>query len=96
MAIIMEILRKYESASGQAINLDKTGLFFSPNTTHYDKERFLSTFRIKEAKNMKRYLDLPAIVGRSKKKAFDFLSNRIEKVISGWSKRQLSKGGRKS
>lgn len=91
---IFEILHSYEAASGQSVNLDKTGLFFSPNTASRDKDYILSQFNVLEAKNMERYLGLPAIVGRSKKKAFTYLVKRVEKVITGWKNKMLSKGGK--
>lgn len=79
----MDILRRYEIASGQSINLDKTGLFFSPNTQNQIKRDILDRFGVSEVANMEKYLGLPAVVGRSKKKAFSYLMQKIEKVIMG-------------
>lgn len=78
------------------MNLDKMGLFFSPNTTATRKSNILSVFDVHEAKNMERYLGLPTIVGKSKKKAFGYLLNKIQNVIAGWNHKLLSKGDKET
>ena len=56
---IQEILGKYERASGQKINSDKTILFFSNNSSHTTKEQIKNL--------LERYSSLPVVVGRKKK-----------------------------
>lgn len=65
------------------MNLEKTGLFFSPNIVNRDKDYIVSHFHVQEAKNMEKYLGFPTIVGRSKRKAFGYLVKRVEKAITG-------------
>lgn len=91
---IIQLLHRYETTSGHSVNLDKTGLFFSPNTKSRNKDYILSKFHVQEAKNMEKYEGLPALVGRSKKKAFGYLVKREEKVITGWKYKMLSKEGK--
>lgn len=55
----------------------------------------MGKFQVNEATNMEKYLGLPTVVGRSKRKAFAYLTNKIKKVIAGWNYKLLSKGGKK-
>lgn len=80
--------------SGQCVNFDKTSLFFSHNTTTTMKELIKGSFGAGESTNMERYLGLPAVAGRSKKRAFSYLLRKIEKTMSGWNYKLLSKGGK--
>lgn len=59
-----------------------------------DKDHTLSKFGVIEAKDLEKCLGLLAIVGRSKKKAFDYLINKVEKAKVGWKYKLFSKGGR--
>lgn len=59
---ILYILRSYEEESGQMINLDKNGLYFSPSTPLRDRYHILNKFGVSEARNMEKYLGLPTIV----------------------------------
>ena len=61
------ILQKYEEASGQKINTDKSSIFFSPNTTQVTKDEILDTLGPMQDTRHTRYLGLPSFIGRSKK-----------------------------
>lgn len=41
-----------------------------------------------------KYLGLPSIIGKAKKKAFSFLKDRLGKKLQGWSVKCLSKAGK--
>ncbi|XP_039011424.1 uncharacterized protein LOC120140518 [Hibiscus syriacus] len=90
-----EILREYGWYSGQVINFDKSGVFFSSNvidTNRNDVQRILKVF---SSSNPEKYLRLPAIVGRNKRGAFGYLLDKFHNHISSWSVRALSQGGKK-
>ena len=65
--VIHRILELYESYSGQAINLHKSGIMFSSNV-RTDKQRVLSAILgVTNGINTGRYLGLPSLIGRSKR-----------------------------
>lgn len=91
---ILWILQKYEVASGQCVNLEKTGLFFSPHMPQHMKNYIKRRFGAGESTNMEKYLGLSAVVGRSRKQAFSYLLKKIEKTMLRWNYKLLSKGGK--
>ena len=58
---LLDILESYEKASGQAINRQKTTLFFSPNTRHQVKEEIQDMLGAQVMTNCERYLGLPMV-----------------------------------
>lgn len=71
------IFHTYEVTSGQAINYDKSCIFFSRNTVDNDQE-LLSNIQVVHASlNSGRYLGLAYMVGRSKKLIFKHLRERL-------------------
>jgi hypothetical protein len=64
------ILNSYERASGQKLNNSKTSIFFSKNTHLGDKKIILEFAGIPATSRYDKYLGLPAMVGRSRLKAF--------------------------
>ena len=74
---IQEILGKYERASGQKINSEKTSLFFSNNTSNVSKEEIKNLLEVAEIKEYERYLGLPTVVERKKKASLNFIKDRV-------------------
>ena len=88
------ILQVYEKASGQMVNRDKSAVLFSPNTSSIDKAEVRQALNIaQEAKNEK-YLGLPVSIGKSRKKAFEYIKKKIWVRIKGWQEKLLSKAGK--
>jgi len=76
------------------INRDKYAVFFSPNTSSDDKEEVRQALNIVlEAKNEK-YLGLPVSIGKSRKKAFEYIKKKVWFRIQGWQEKLLSKAGK--
>ncbi|XP_039039106.1 uncharacterized protein LOC120176866 [Hibiscus syriacus] len=91
---VKSILNQYEKASGQKVNFEKSSIYFSPNTPAADRMRFLSELGVVEASDPGNYLGLPLAVGKGKRATFNFIRDKTEKRIQGWTKRLLSFGGR--
>ncbi|RZB86452.1 hypothetical protein D0Y65_026486 [Glycine soja] len=62
---MMEIIKTYELASGQAINLQKSNVIFSRNVQQLDRGEILEVLGVQEGNSNGKYLGLPAIIGRS-------------------------------
>jgi hypothetical protein len=77
------VLRRYEEASGQRLNSDKTTIFFSRNSALEDAD-------IPETQCFDKYLGLPALVGKSRTTAFRGIIDRVWKRLSDWKLKFLS------
>jgi len=91
---IMKILGIYEKGSGQKINLLKTSLFFSRNTSQERKQEILSLSRLTETHRIDTYLGLPSFVGKSKIQSFGFIKDRVLKKINNSKVKYLSQAGK--
>jgi hypothetical protein len=92
--VLYAILKLYERASGQKINEEKTAIFFSKNTPNSIRANILSMFGTSSSSKFEKYLGLPPILGRSKKRAFNEIKDRIWKKLQGWKEKLLSQAGR--
>ena len=92
---IESILQLYKSASGQEINLDKSAIVFSSNTSPEVRHRITSYLGIKEVMAHDKYLGLPIVIGRSKSAVFSSIKDRIWQKRHGWNEQRLSKAGKK-
>ena len=91
---LMEILRIYESASGQKINTEKSSIFFSPNTSQERKDEIFSILGPMNDSQHTKYLGLPSIIGRSKKQIFAKIREKVGKNLAGSKGKLLSMGGK--
>lgn len=64
------IIRKYEQASGQRINLEKIEITCSSNVTNENREELATCLGVKVVEKHTKYLGLPTLIGRSKKQIF--------------------------
>ena len=67
---LITILEQYERASGQAINRDKTSLFFSKNTRAEVRDTIQGILGAQVMTDCEKYLGLPMVVGKSKVHTF--------------------------
>ncbi|GMI73050.1 hypothetical protein HRI_000974300 [Hibiscus trionum] len=93
-SVLRDVLTDYEMCSGQCINYEKSGLFFSANVGEDTRQDVARILRIRNAINPEKYLGLPTVVGRNKKQAFFGLRDRLLACINSWSARVLSQGGK--
>ena len=92
--VIHRILEMYERYSGQAINLQKSGIMFSSNVRTDKKQVLSAILGVTNGINTGRYLGLPSLIGRSKRATFSYIKDTIWKRIQGWRNKLLSKAGK--
>ena len=79
---LMRILERYEGASGQIINKDKSSIMFSPNTSEIIRHHIKSNMSIIQDAWNEKYLGLPVSVGISKKKIFEYIKKKLWNTAS--------------
>ena len=84
----------YCKASGQLVSVEKSSIFFSPNTKVEIRAQLCTTLNIMTEALTDKYLGLLVNVGMDKIDCFQFLIERIIKKISGWKEKLLSTGGK--
>jgi hypothetical protein len=87
---LMGILEKYEQASGQKLNVNKTSVFFSRNTCLSRRQEILHESGLAEAHRIDVYLGLPSFVGKSKIQTFSYIKDNVIKRLSNWKNQFLS------
>lgn len=88
------IIQRYERLSGQAINLNKSTITFSPNTSDASRKEVCEILEVVEVATPGKYLGLPMRVGRKKNEVFSFVSDKVRQKLQGWRNKPLSKGGK--
>lgn len=91
---LVSILNKYEAASGQKINPDKSSITFSTQTPVAVKNRVRTQLGIHNERGVGKYLGLPEHFGRKKKDLFASIVGKIKQRAVSWSTRQLSTAGK--
>jgi hypothetical protein len=91
---LRDILDLYENCSGQCINAEKSAIMFSKNSRQFQIMAVKEALAIQGDAWNERYLGLPVYIGRSKKKAFQYLKDKIWARIQGWIEKLLSKAGK--
>ncbi|XP_074293711.1 uncharacterized protein LOC141620847 [Silene latifolia] len=91
---VSDILRRYEHASGQLVNLDKTTVSFSKGVPRTKRSNLATRLGIIEVEEQERYLGLPTVVGRSKKVLINILRDKLSKTLEGWRGKILSRAGK--
>jgi hypothetical protein len=94
-ALVMKnILETYEKASGQAISLPKSEVYYSRSVPGPTQDSITSILGVRAVMGTGKYLGLPSMIGRSKEATFGFIKDRIWHKINSWSSKCLSKAGR--
>ena len=81
---LKRILHVYEKASGQMINKDKSSILFSPNTNSHVRWQVKTVLSIGSEASNEKYLGLPISIGKSRRKAFEYIKQRMWTRIQGW------------
>ncbi|KAL0000485.1 hypothetical protein SO802_014266 [Lithocarpus litseifolius] len=93
---LVRVLNKYCRWSGQKINFNKSGVFFSRHTQLQHRRSIKSILNIKNLKKDAVYLGAPLLLSRAPTKDFAFLQDRLEAKLMGWRSKCLSWAGRKT
>lgn len=88
------ILRAFEGASGQKINLLKSMLYFIPNTPSNQRSYLSNILGMRMVDSSDNYLGLPLLIGKNKTNVFKNIIDKFSNKIRSWSKRLLSFGGK--
>ncbi|KAL5800890.1 hypothetical protein ACOSQ3_032522 [Xanthoceras sorbifolium] len=91
---LKQILNVYEKASGQRINLQKSNITFSPNVEDVCSASILNCLGLVNAQAHDKYLGLPTLVGKNKRKTFSDIKERVWRKIRGWKGNLFSMGGK--
>lgn len=84
-----KLLEDYESASGLAINYQKSEILFSRNVPTDTKESLSSILGVQQSIGNGKYLGLPSMIDRNKKSIFNFIKDKVWKKIFSWNSRML-------
>ena len=91
---LQNILKLYEDGSGQMINVDKSSIMFSKNTKRRARKETMRKLGLKSEGRNEKYLGLPVYISQSKLKAFEYLKEKVWRLIQGWKEKWLSKAGK--
>lgn len=75
---LANILHQYCFASGQTINLNKSGLFFGKGCPQLLKSNLATELRVPIMEKTGSYLGIPLDWGRTKKQIFSWILARVE------------------
>lgn len=92
---VMKLLKEYETVSGQAVNLRKSAITFGAKVHDNVKTRIRNILNIHNDGGNGRYLGLSENMGRKKKENFQFIIEKEQQRIQGWTHRFLSESGKR-
>jgi hypothetical protein len=93
---ITRILDKYEEASGQKLNKEKTSLFFSKNTSEERRREISQLFGLQDTRSYDKYLGLPTLIEKSRVHAFKGIKDRVWNCVNNWEVKFLSQVGKEN
>lgn len=94
MQEVKTVLKSYDVLSSQVVNYQKSGIFFSANVREDKQQDIKDIFAVQNDLSESNYLGLPSLIGRSKKRVFNFLKERLWQRIQSWCNKLLSKAGK--
>lgn len=91
---LSRILQVYQRASGQEINYNKSAITFSKGTPSSLQKNITKLFGITKIGGFGKYLGLPDHIGRRRKEAFHYITERIKNKLDSWYTNFLSPAGK--
>ncbi|CAN1760768.1 LINE-1 retrotransposable element ORF2 protein, partial [Linum perenne] len=93
---IKNIMERYCTVSGQAINSEKSAIYFSQNTPDNQKQLVANCLRVPIDSSMGKYLGVPTDWGNTKTETFRYILDRLAARAQSWSSILLSHAGRET
>lgn len=78
----------------QLINLEKSSVFFSKNTTDEKKGQIYSKLLNIKVVTQRKYLRLLMVITRSKEQVFGFVRDKVGQRLKNWKTKSLSTVGK--
>lgn len=94
MHVMKDILNTYEAASGEAIILPKSEIFYSRNVPDTLKNNITNILGVQAILGTGKYIGMPSMIGRDRTATFAYIKDRVWQRINSWSSKYLSKVGR--
>lgn len=91
--IIMSCLDQFCDMSGSKVSLAKSRVFFSKNTNMETRKLICDELKLEETQGLGTYLGVPTINGRTSKREYQYLVERINEKLAGWKSKVLSMAG---
>lgn len=95
-ATIKSLLNNYELLSSQCMNFQKSRIHFSTNVKQNNRSEISAMLGVTNDFQNSKYLGLPSLVGRSKKKVFVFIKDKVWKKVQAGRQRLYLKLGKLS
>ena len=91
---VLKVLEDYQRDSRQKLNREKTSLYFSKNASGDVKNYVKEKLGARVVQHHEKYLGLPPLVGKGKRKAFNRIKDQVGRKIARWKGKRLSHAGR--
>lgn len=91
---LSNILNCYCFASGQSINLNKSGVFLGASCPQHLKNNIAAELRVPILEKTGKYLGIPSDWGQMKKQMLDWIIARVDRKLEGWKEQLISKAGK--
>lgn len=92
--IIQTILNLFCKSSGQKVNLDKSGIFFSKNVEWQLKQQLTNELGIVAMNDLGKHLRILIFHKRTSRSTYQFILDKVNQRLSAWKARNLSFAGR--
>ncbi|GMI78266.1 hypothetical protein HRI_001495900 [Hibiscus trionum] len=91
--LLKKALRTYANASGQAVNFEKSTIFYNPCTPSATRNAINNLLQVREVTNPGVYLGIPLLIGKNKTESLGFVRDKVHDRLSSWDKHLLSFSG---
>jgi len=88
---VANVLNQYCYVSRQAINLNKSGIFFERDCPKNLKQNLAVELRVPISKDIGKYLVIPSDWVRTKKQMFAGILAKVKRKLEGWKEKLISK-----
>lgn len=90
----MDLMKAFSEASGLSLNVNKSSICFSANTSQEIKDDIKRILGMEEMGDSAQYLELLTFWGQSKREALGFLRDRIIRKTQGWANLHLNQASK--